>query len=81
MYSSEMTEGSFSGAEPTVSFIQPNGKTPYTFEWNLLLDRTVGDWLFEVANIGTSERHYEERNENRLSSNARMITTRLPVCL
>ena len=63
MYSSAMTNGNFSGGGPTVSFIQPNGKTPYAYEWNLTVDKTIRDWLFEVAYVGTSERHYEERNE------------------
>ena len=63
MYSTAMTNGNFSGGGPTVSFIQPNGPTPYAYEWNLTIDHTIKDWLFEVAYVGTSERHYEERNE------------------
>ncbi len=63
MYSSAMTNGNFSGGGPTVSFIQPNAPTPYAYEWNLTVDKTIKDWLFEVAYVGTSERHYEERNE------------------
>jgi hypothetical protein len=63
MFSSGMTNGNFSGGGPTVSFIQPNAPTPYAYEWNLTLDKTIKDWLFEVAYVGTSERHYEERNE------------------
>lgn len=63
MYSSGMTNGNFSGGGPTVSFIQPNAPTPYAYEWNLTIDKTIRDWLFEVAYVGTSERHYEERNE------------------
>ena len=63
MYSTAMTNGNFSGGGPTVSFIQPNAKTPYAYEWNLTIDKTIRDWLFEIAYIGTSERHYEERNE------------------
>jgi hypothetical protein len=63
MYSSAMTNGNFSGGGPTVSFIQPNARTPYAYEWNLTIDKTIRDWLFEVAYLGTSERHYEERNE------------------
>jgi hypothetical protein len=63
MYSTGMTNGNFSGGGPTVSFIQPNAPTPYAYEWNLTIDHTVKDWLFEVAYVGTSERHYEERNE------------------
>ncbi len=63
MYSTAMTNGNFSGGGPTVSFIQPNAPTPYAYEWNLTIDHTLRDWLFEVAYVGTSERHYEERNE------------------
>jgi hypothetical protein len=63
MYSTAMTDGNFSGGGPTVSFIQPNAPTPYAYEWNLTIDKTIRDWLFEVAYVGTSERHYEERNE------------------
>lgn len=63
MYSTAMTNGNFSGGGPTVSFIQPNAKTPYAYEWNLTIDKTIRDWLFEAGYVGTSERHYEERNE------------------
>jgi len=63
MYSTAMTNGNFSGGGPTVSFIQPDAPTPYSYEWNLTIDKTIRDWLFEVAYLGTSERHYEERNE------------------
>ena len=63
IYSSAMTNGNFSGGGPTVSFIQPNAPTPYAYEWNLTIDKTIRNWLFEVAYVGTSERHYEERNE------------------
>jgi len=63
MFSTGMTSGNFTGGGPTVSFIQPNAKTPYAYEWNLIIDHTIKDWFFEVAYIGTSERHYEERNE------------------
>jgi hypothetical protein len=63
MYQDAMTDGNFTGGGPTVSFIQPNAPTPYAYEWNLTLDKTVKDWLFEAAYVGTSERHFEERNE------------------
>lgn len=63
MYSSAMTSGNFSAGGPTVSFIQPNAPTPYAFEWNLTVDHTIKNWLFEAAYVGTGERHYEERNE------------------
>lgn len=49
------------GGGPTASFIQPNGHTPYSYEWNLSLDRTIKDWLFEVSGIGSAAHHYEER--------------------
>jgi hypothetical protein len=63
MFSNAMINGNFSGGGPTVSFIQPNAPTPYAYEWNLTIDHTMKDWLFEIAYLGTSERHYEERNE------------------
>ena len=49
------------GGGPTASFIQPNGKTPYTYEWNLTIDHTLSNWLLEVAYIGSAAHHYEER--------------------
>jgi outer membrane receptor protein involved in Fe transport len=49
------------GGGPTASFIQPNGKTPYTYEWNLTLDHTLKNWLFEAAYLGSAAHHYEER--------------------
>ncbi len=63
MYATAMTNGNFSGGGPTVSFIQPNAPTPYAYEYNLTIDKTIRDWLFEVAYVGTNERHFEERNE------------------
>ena len=49
------------GGGPTASFIQPNGKTPYTYEWNLTIDHTLKNWLLEVAYLGSAAHHYEER--------------------
>ena len=49
------------GGGPTASFIQPDGKTPYTYEWNLTLDRTIKSWLFEAVYLGSAAHHYEER--------------------
>ncbi len=49
------------GGGPTASFIQPNGQTPYTYEWNLTVDHTLANWLFEVAYLGSAAHHYEER--------------------
>jgi len=49
------------GSSPTASFIQPDGKTPYTYEYNLSIDHTIKNWLLEVAYIGSAAHHYEER--------------------
>ena len=49
------------GGGPTASFIDPNAKTPYTYEWNLTLDHTIKNWLFEAAYLGSAAHHYEER--------------------
>jgi outer membrane receptor protein involved in Fe transport len=49
------------GGGPTASFIQPNGHTPYTYEWNMSIDHTIKDWLFEVSYLGSAAHHYEER--------------------
>ncbi len=49
------------GGGPTASFIQPNGKTPYTYEWNLSIDHTLKNWLLEVSYLGSAAHHYEER--------------------
>ncbi len=63
LYSTEMTSGHFSGGGPTVSFIDPNAKTPMAYEWNLSIDKTVRDWLFELTYMGSAEHHFEERPE------------------
>ncbi len=49
------------GGGPTASFIQPNGKTPYAYEWNLTIDHTLKNWLLEAAYLGSAAHHYEER--------------------
>jgi outer membrane receptor protein involved in Fe transport len=49
------------GGGPTASFIQPNGQTPYTYEWNLSIAHTIKDWVFEAAYLGNAAHHYEER--------------------
>ncbi len=64
------------GSDPTVAFEQPNGETPYTYEWNLTIDHTLKDWLLEVVYLGSAAHHYEERaNIAPLNPNG---TTRLP---
>jgi outer membrane receptor protein involved in Fe transport len=49
------------GGGPTASFIQPDGKTPYAYEWNMTIDHTLKNWLLEVAYLGSAVHHYEER--------------------
>ena len=49
------------GGGPTASFIQPNGTTPYTYEWNFAVDHTLKNWLMEVSYLGSAAHHYEER--------------------
>lgn len=49
------------GAGPTASFIQPDGKTPYTYEYSLSIAHTLRNWLLEVSYIGSAAHHYEER--------------------
>lgn len=49
------------GGGPTASFIQPDGMTPYTYEWNLTVDHTIKNWLMEVGYLGSAAHHYEER--------------------
>lgn len=63
MSSTTMTNGNFVGGGLIVSLIQPNAKTPYAYEWNLTIDYTLRNWLFEVSYMGTAEHHYEERPE------------------
>ncbi|HEY1985967.1 MAG TPA: carboxypeptidase regulatory-like domain-containing protein [Terracidiphilus sp.] len=49
------------GGGPTASFIQPDGKTPYTYEWNLSVAHTIKNWLLEASYLGSAAHHYEER--------------------
>ncbi len=49
------------GSGPILSFIDPNAKTPYTYEWNLSVDHTIANWLLEVAYLGSAAHHFEER--------------------
>jgi Carboxypeptidase regulatory-like domain len=49
------------GGGPTASFIQANGRTPYTYEWNLSIAHTLKDWVFEASYLGSAAHHYEER--------------------
>ena len=58
---SQLYTPSVPGGGPTASFIQPDGKTPYTYEWNFTIDHTLNNWLLEVAYLGSAAHHYEER--------------------
>ena len=49
------------GGLPTASFENPHNTTPYTYEWNLAVDQTVGNWLFEVSYLASAGRHIETR--------------------
>ncbi len=50
------------GSAPTVSFINPNNRDPYVFEYNLAVDHTIGPWLFEVSYIGSNSHRVEVRS-------------------
>lgn len=50
-------------ALPTNAFMQPNEKTPYTFEWSLSVDRTLRNWLLEATYMGSAAHHTETRVE------------------
>jgi outer membrane receptor protein involved in Fe transport len=50
-------------ALPTISFMQPNEKTPYTYEWSLSIDRSVRNWLLEATYMGSAAHHTETRVE------------------
>ena len=57
----ELFGPSVPGGGPTASFIQPDGKTPYTYEWNLTIDHTIKNWLLEAVYLGSAAHHFEER--------------------
>ncbi len=57
----QLYDSNVKGGGPTASFIQPNGETPYVYEWNLTIDHTIKNWLLEVAYLGSAQHHYEER--------------------
>ncbi len=50
------------GAGQSVSYINPNNKTPYTYEYSLSIGQTFfRNWLAEVSYLGSAARHYETR--------------------
>lgn len=50
------------GSAPTASYIDPNNRDPYVYEFNLAVDHTFGDWLAEVSYIGSLSRRFEVRS-------------------
>ena len=53
---------SLPGAGQSVSFINPNNKTPLAYEYSLSIQRNfLKTWLLEVSYLGSASRHYETR--------------------
>jgi Carboxypeptidase regulatory-like domain len=44
-----------------IGMINPNNKTPYTYEWNLSIDHALKDWFLEISYLGSAAHHFEER--------------------
>ena len=54
--------GTTPGSGQSVSFINPNNATPYTYEWSLSVQQTfLKNWLFEATYLGSAAHHFEER--------------------
>ena len=54
--------GTKPGSGQSVSFINPNNPTPYTYEWSLSVQQTfLRDWLLELTYLGSAAHHFEER--------------------
>ncbi len=70
--------GTSPGSGQSVSFINPNNATPYTYEWSLAVQQTfLKNWLAEVTYLGSAAHHFEERIiTNPLQPND---TTRFPL--
>ncbi len=60
---SQLFGNGVTGSLPTISFMQPNEKTPYTYEWSLAVDRTLKNWLLEASYMGSAGHHTEMRVE------------------
>jgi outer membrane receptor protein involved in Fe transport len=60
---SQLFGNGVNGSLPTISFMQQNEKTPYTYEWSLAVDRSIKNWLLEVAYMGSAGHHTEMRVE------------------
>ncbi|MGH9438079.1 MAG: carboxypeptidase regulatory-like domain-containing protein, partial [Terriglobia bacterium] len=50
------------GSAPTASFINPDNRDPYVYEFNLAVDHTIGQWLFEGSYMGTLSHRFEVRS-------------------
>lgn len=50
------------GSHPTASFINPNNRDPYVYEFNLAIDHTFNNWLTEVSYLGSLSRRFEVRS-------------------
>lgn len=62
------------GSAPTASFINPNNRDPYVYEFNLAVDHTFGNWLAEVSYMGSLSRRFEVRsNFNPVQPNGKTI--------
>lgn len=62
------------GSAPTASFINPDNRDPFVYEFNLAVDHTIGKWLFEVSGIATLSHRFEVRsNVNPVQPNGQTI--------
>ncbi len=54
--------GTSPGSGQSVSFVNPNNATPYTYEWSLAVQQTfLKNWLLEVTYLGSAAHHFEQR--------------------
>ena len=54
--------GTNPGSGQSVSFVNPNNPTPYTYEWSLAVQQTfLKNWLLEVTYLGSAAHHFEQR--------------------
>ncbi len=70
--------GTSPGSGQSVSFINPNNVTPYSYEWSLGVQQTfLKTWLLDVTYLGSAAHHFEQRIiSNPLLPNN---TTRFPL--
>jgi hypothetical protein len=65
---------------PAPFSIDPNSRTPYTLQWNVNVQRSLGrDYLFEVAYTGSETHNLSKRyNINQADFGTTPLITRLP---